>query len=265
MARVMSGLLATALSSLAVPASAASIVQAGIDEGVGFAYFDTSLGTLNSVTLSLGQLSLPRDWVVVAPGSGGERTVSYNLSETFTLSLFNPFGSTQYSEGVATSVTTGAQTQTVTLTPAPEGSPFFKGPASAGIFTATFTGSAEFDISNLALFTAGSSDDNLDRVYYDLYWNGFHLGGPDSADIFGPIQVNGGPSQLVLNAGCGEGNSDTFAEYCGTTGMTLTYNYTPFSGAGAVPEPGTWTMMLVGFGAIGFSMRRHRRTALQAS
>lgn len=27
----------------------------------------------------------------------------------------------------------------------------------------------------------------------------------------------------------------------------------------AVPEPGTWAMMLLGFGAIGFSMRRRRR------
>jgi len=36
----------------------------------------------------------------------------------------------------------------------------------------------------------------------------------------------------------------------------------------AVPEPGTWAMMLVGFGAIGVGMRRRRRigqTMLQAS
>ena len=30
----------------------------------------------------------------------------------------------------------------------------------------------------------------------------------------------------------------------------------------AVPEPATWAMLLVGFGAIGFSMRRRRALAL---
>lgn len=31
------------------------------------------------------------------------------------------------------------------------------------------------------------------------------------------------------------------------------------SGAGAVPEPATWALMLMGFGAIGFALRRSRR------
>ena len=31
---------------------------------------------------------------------------------------------------------------------------------------------------------------------------------------------------------------------------------------GVVPEPATWAMMLLGFGAVGFSMRRRRRPAL---
>ena len=34
---------------------------------------------------------------------------------------------------------------------------------------------------------------------------------------------------------------------------------------GAVPEPATWAMMLLGFGGIGFAMRRRRTTALQAA
>lgn len=31
----------------------------------------------------------------------------------------------------------------------------------------------------------------------------------------------------------------------------------------AVPEPGTWAMMLIGFGAIGYAMRRRRKPLLQ--
>lgn len=38
---------------------------------------------------------------------------------------------------------------------------------------------------------------------------------------------------------------------------------TPGQGAGAVPEPGTWAMMLLGFGAIGFAMRRSKAQARQ--
>jgi hypothetical protein len=31
---------------------------------------------------------------------------------------------------------------------------------------------------------------------------------------------------------------------------------------GAVSEPGTWAMMLLGFGGMGVAMRRRRRTSL---
>lgn len=32
----------------------------------------------------------------------------------------------------------------------------------------------------------------------------------------------------------------------------------------AVPEPATWSMMIIGFGAVGFSLRRKRKTVLKA-
>ena len=42
----------------------------------------------------------------------------------------------------------------------------------------------------------------------------------------------------------------------GSLGGTVTIN------AAAVPEPGTWAMMLMGFGAAGFAMRRRRAPVL---
>ena len=56
----------------------------------------------------------------------------------------------------------------------------------------------------------------------------------------------------------------------GTEGGTLTLEntrgwsnailYTP--PGGAVPEPGTWVMMLMGFGAAGYAMRRRRKVSI---
>ncbi len=35
-----------------------------------------------------------------------------------------------------------------------------------------------------------------------------------------------------------------------------------FDGAGVVPEPASWALMIIGFGAVGTSMRRRRRSAV---
>ncbi|MCY7279494.1 MAG: PEPxxWA-CTERM sorting domain-containing protein [Sphingomonas bacterium] len=64
--------------------------------------------------------------------------------------------------------------------------------------------------------------------------------------------INGGPNALVSNSNIGVDGRFLFNV---RNGQVL----------GAVPEPGTWAMMLVGFGAIGAAMRRSRRQKLGLS
>ncbi len=45
----------------------------------------------------------------------------------------------------------------------------------------------------------------------------------------------------------------------GTTGGEASFSGNiNFAAAGAIPEPATWAMMLFGFGAVGYSMRRRK-------
>lgn len=58
----------------------------------------------------------------------------------------------------------------------------------------------------------------------------------------------GGYGSIVQNAGTSTNTSN----------IGGTFTITP-SAMGAVPEPATWAMMLVGFGGIGFAMRRRSK------
>ena len=48
---------------------------------------------------------------------------------------------------------------------------------------------------------------------------------------------------------------------CGALQLSSENAFTLRSLQGAVPEPSTWAMMLMGFGAIGYGVRRQRKTA----
>ena len=67
--------------------------------------------------------------------------------------------------------------------------------------------------------------------------------------FFGPLGFNSLVDSGSEFAGLGSGNWSSFLALGGTIG-------TP----GGVPEPGTWAMMLFGFGATGFALRRRRST-----
>lgn len=64
----------------------------------------------------------------------------------------------------------------------------------------------------------------------------------------------------LLNQALNEGGWNSIVVH-GTTGGNGAYTGT-LSFAPGVPEPATWAMMLMGFGAVGFSMRRRRQPAL---
>ena len=72
------------------------------------------------------------------------------------------------------------------------------------------------------------------------------------------------------NGNGGPGNGTAFYAIDAGTGLdqiTLAYNASSSAvlystGASAVPEPATWAMMLIGFGAVGYSLRRRERKAV---
>jgi hypothetical protein len=78
----------------------------------------------------------------------------------------------------------------------------------------------------------------------------------------------------MLQLGADVDNDDINEDYRLDTGLLADGSYTltfvgngsgSFGGAvafSAGPEPATWGMMLLGFGAVGFAMRRRRRPAL---
>ena len=163
----------------------------------------------------------------------------------------------------AATVTYGSTTPggVVTLTPAGPGaiaSPISFDVTGTGPFAAVFTffnpyptargnGSASFNFDpDVLMFTSGSFSDDGST---------FTLGGVPG--VGSSIQVDvtpldGGLQRLILmgelnSSGTPEGGND-FARVGGS--ITLT------SVAGAIPEPATWALFILGFGAVGGALRR---------
>ena len=165
------------------------------------------------------------------------------------------------------------------------------GPRPAAYGTATFTFNDDFTalsftatIFNIDLTGVQTADqnDNLTAAHIHAGADPLALNYPVAWGFFGSPDNDNNPDQLVVTpflSGVGgtlsstwnmlEGNNTTLTAQLENIreGRAYINFHTVQFAAGeirgnlraAVPEPSTWAMMLVGFGAIGFSMRRRRR------
>lgn len=160
------------------------------------------------------------------------------------------------------------------------------GPFGTGVFTvrapsnyAGFTLDFKLDSGNFlagSLFTIGSLDNVGNGGRYELFGPGSEFGAPDSAslpsdgsiplvqittDAFGPLYGAGAPGVSETRGFALLQDVDSFSirmlgfNQGSRASGGLSFSFAPVLG-GAVPEPSTWMMLILGFGCIGGMMRR---------
>lgn len=98
---------------------------------------------------------------------------------------------------------------------------------------------------------AGNAIDNrLSTSMPFLTFNGFGFGTAGSDALFNPFFADRDYQEFVSLNGIG------------VASQIIDFRLAEVSVPSAVPEPGTWAMMLVGFGAVGYAMRRRARTTV---
>jgi len=153
---------------------------------------------------------------------------------------------------------------------------------SAEFFTIgqAFSGSFSYDTGQPVQYYNGFAS-------FDLQTFNVSIGGVDFSQRFIPRQIGrssdggvqvsaggasqGGSTSLDLKLGSFFGNYPTAVELDGTSATFSFNDYYPLGGqvsglarldvAGAaspVPEPKSWLLMALGFGMVGYAMRRHR-------
>ena len=107
-------------------------------------------------------------------------------------------------------------------------------------------------ISTISL--TGTRDINFSSIFIDTAANAFSKTSsdpnPEAWALLNPIVLTSGAHTLFVNGSLASGVAN--ASYSGTL------NISP----AAVPEPAAWALMLLGFGAIGMTLRRGRKPIL---
>jgi hypothetical protein len=116
----------------------------------------------------------------------------------------------------------------------------FLSPEGYQLVSSTFTSVA----------TNAMTDISFDYVWLNgVEFDFLRTGVVEFATLLNQALIEGGNNTITVKGSIGAGGNGA---YTGT--LSFANN--------AVPEPGTWAMMLLGFGAVGFAMRRRAPKAL---
>jgi hypothetical protein len=128
-------------------------------------------------------------------------------------------------------------------------------PSSPAVLSGVETAALLFG-GTAADYVISSVDDNVANIDFMARVDGF---GPTSN--FNAIVAQDFKADVGA-AGYGEiGDVSAYVRDHAPAGVDIGRNYA-FRISGAVPEPATWGLMILGFGASGLLLRRRRRTAL---
>jgi hypothetical protein len=157
------------------------------------------------------------------------------------------------------------------------------GPATVGVtqtdrFTFSFQPREQFDPSPVLVSTTGNAA-------VTAFFGAPSVSFTERPTVFGPSSFPGfasipnptrapfslSPSDLGLRFTIGADDFFGFARFAGPTLFSVAFETdanTPIRAGSsatvsAVPEPATWAMMLVGFGVVGYSMRKQPRAKTQ--
>lgn len=176
--------------------------------------------------------------------------------------------------GLQTGESGYADFDTTTGNPSGSGFVFIDPPADANLgadpavgdqgdvfFSVTGGGNALFEfadpLTSLGLDYGSADDYNTFIIYLasggSMTWTGQDILDTVPADANGDQAANATNGRLTFFAT--EGDAITGLRLLSSQNSLEVDN---FGVVTAVPEPGTWAMMLLGFGAIGFAMRRRR-------